>query len=297
MLKDAKAHQIFQSFARITVGDGESVLFWTDRWINGLTAQEIAPEVWKLVPPRKRNTRTVAEALLGNAWTEDLRGERSPACILQCVLLHGEIIEVPRDAARPDLFAWKGSSSGQYSAKDTYNYLRQGRECFAAAEWIWSPWAPAKCKIFAWLAIQHRLWTANRRTRHGLQDHTSPCFVCLQEEDTVEHLLMQCSFAREVWFRCLRRLEIQVQEPQRGSTLEVWWGTTRARFRSKERKSFDSFVILTCWKLWKHRNAHVFNNVRLQHTAALLAQHISEEFVVWRSASVGEGERVTGARE
>jgi hypothetical protein len=108
---------------------------------------------------------------------------------------------------------------------------------------------------------------------------------------------MQCPFAREVWFRCLRGLEIQVQEPQQGSTLEDWWGTTRARFRSKARKSFDSFVILTSWKLWKHRNAHVFNNVRLQQTAALLAQQVSEEFVVWRSVSVGEGEGVTGVRE
>jgi hypothetical protein len=149
MLKDAKAHQIFQSFTGITVGDGKSVLFWMDRWINGLTIQEIAPEVWELVPPRKRDTRTVDEALLGNAWTEDLRGELSPSCILQCVMLQGEIIEVPRDAAVPDHFAWKGSSSGQYSAKDTYHYLCQGRERFAPAEWIWSPWAPTKCKIFA----------------------------------------------------------------------------------------------------------------------------------------------------
>jgi hypothetical protein len=233
---------------------------------------------------------------MGNAWTEDLHGELSPACILQCVLLQGEIAEIPRDATVPDHFAWKGSSSSEYSTKDTYLYLCHGRERFAAAEWIWTPWAPTKCKIFSWLAIQHRLWTVDRRTRHGLQDQTSPCLVCLHEEDKVEHLLMQCPYAREVWFRCLRGLELQVQEPRQKSTLEDWWGTARARFRSKERKSFDSFVILTCWKLWKHRNAHVFNNIRLQCTAALLAQQISEEFAVWRSVSVGGG-RAIGVRE
>jgi hypothetical protein len=92
---------------------------------------------------------------------------------------------------------------------------------------------------------------------------------------------MQWHYAREVSFRCILRLELQVHEPQRESMLEAWWGAVSARFQSRERKKFDSFVILTCWKLWKHRNAHVFNNVRLQCTAQQLAsQQIREEFSV-----------------
>ena len=35
---------------------------------------------------------------------------------------------------------------------------------------VWRSWAPLKCKIFAWLAMQYRLWTSDRRARHGLQD-------------------------------------------------------------------------------------------------------------------------------
>ena len=33
---------------------------------------------------------------------------------------------------------------------------------------VWKIWAPPKCKIFTWLAIQYMLWTLDRRARHGM---------------------------------------------------------------------------------------------------------------------------------
>jgi hypothetical protein len=66
-LKDEAAMVVFQSLARINVGNGSSVMFWTDRWIDGYTAEELAPEVTALVSTRRKNVRKVAEALRGNA--------------------------------------------------------------------------------------------------------------------------------------------------------------------------------------------------------------------------------------
>jgi hypothetical protein len=54
MLKDAAALEIFHSFAKIKVGNGEKVFFWLDRWVNGRRIQEIAPKVFALIPTRKK---------------------------------------------------------------------------------------------------------------------------------------------------------------------------------------------------------------------------------------------------
>ena len=45
------------------VGNGESILFWKDRWLNGRTITEITPNMIKDVLKRSLNRRTVAEAL------------------------------------------------------------------------------------------------------------------------------------------------------------------------------------------------------------------------------------------
>lgn len=62
-LKDPEAEEVFQSLAHFRVGDGLSTYFWKDRWINGFTAEELAPGVVARVPTRRKNERLVGEAL------------------------------------------------------------------------------------------------------------------------------------------------------------------------------------------------------------------------------------------
>jgi hypothetical protein len=86
-LKDAAAMEDFKSLAKIKVGDGKSVLFWKDRWINGFTTGDLAPLVTALVPTRCKNSRRVFDALRGNAWISDLSGNITVEGCIQCVRL------------------------------------------------------------------------------------------------------------------------------------------------------------------------------------------------------------------
>jgi hypothetical protein len=116
--------------------------------------------------------------------------------------------------------------------------------------------------LFAWLAFHGRLWTAERRFRFGLQTTRSPCFTCLQEEDTLKHIMAGCVYTRQVWVGCLLKLQVMVDAPQMDDSLQSWWLRTRNRFRSKERRGFDSLVVLVSWRLWRQRNARCFNNIQ-----------------------------------
>src|SRR5438132_13706328 len=37
-----------------------------------------------------------------------------------------------------------------------------------------------------------------------------------------------------------------------------WWLEARLQYHKQHRKEFDTFVVLTCWSLWKQRNARAF---------------------------------------
>lgn len=103
-----------------------------------------------------------------------------------------------------------GQYIGQYTTASAYKMLSEGGIRFQAHTAIWKSWALLLCKVFMWLTIQYRLWTSDRRLRHGLQDETSPCFLCEQEEDIVDHLLLQCAFARHVWYLCFFKVDIDL---------------------------------------------------------------------------------------
>lgn len=137
--------------------------------------------------------------------------------------------------------------------------------------------APMKCKKIVWHAAQHRIWTLHRMERHGLQD----------QSHHILSVLIQCGYAREVWYNCLLKAGRQSLQPNMDDQLEAWWLRARACFHHKERRGFDAFVILTVWTLWKQRNSHVFNNIRVQCTAMELANRIWDEMKHWNIAGFG----------
>ena len=92
-----------------------------------------------------------------------------------------------------------------------------------------------------------------------VQERSSSCFTCLQEEDNVEHILIQCVFAREVWHECLQELNLNVERPTMEDTLLDWWLQARRGFGKESKHGFDTFVIAVTWTLWKQHNARVFN--------------------------------------
>jgi hypothetical protein len=243
-INDSEANEVFQSLAKLFVGDGETTLFWRDSWINGRNVAEIAPEVAALVSTRRRNTRKVSDALHEDSWLSDVSGDLSIEGWMQCTLLWEHLERVPRDGSRPDRITWKGSASNLYTASATYNMLCQGRVTWSMAKPIWGSFAPLKCKIFGRLAIRRRQWTSGRRARHGLQDRPDPCATCLHDEDNVDHVLSQCPYIKMVWFGCLRRMGLQLQEPQENTNLERWWTETGKRLRREDMRGFDTFVLL-----------------------------------------------------
>jgi hypothetical protein len=281
--------------ASFSVGDGHRIFFWTDRWIDGYTAEEIAPRVVERVPTRRKNIRMVAEAMRENDWLDDLEGEMTGEIWEQCLRLWEAVETVERDESRPDRIGWKGSVSGEYSAKATYQLLCQGSTRWSMSKLVWRSFAPMKCKIFAWLALKYRLWTSDMRARHGLQEQPDTCFTCLQEEDNVNHILAQCPYARQVWCEVLQSAGLSLPDPGAVGNLESWWTEARKRIQKRDRRRFDSMVISTAWSLWKQRNVRAFGNEREKKTLQQTLVAIKEDFQLWERARRGGRDRI--ARE
>jgi hypothetical protein len=129
-----------------------------------------------------------------------------------------------------------------------------------------------------WHLLDGRLWTLDRRFRHGLQDHTSPCFVYLQEEDNATHILLQCVTTREVWHICRERFDLDIEESNHQSILQEWWTSERNKQRGSAKRVFDTLVCTITYALWKNRNAWLFEDERRQHGPLRIAALVPEEY-------------------
>jgi hypothetical protein len=162
-----------------------------------------------MVGRRAFSSRTVVRALNNWQWVSDISGPLSLRGLQQYLLLWDTLggVLLSQDT---DKHVWMHSSSGQFSLKSCYKAFFMGSISFEPWKRLWKTWAPQKCKFFLWLAIGNKCWTANRLKRRGLQ-HPIVCVLCDQEQETVQHLLCTCSFARQFWHdillplrRCIR---------------------------------------------------------------------------------------------
>jgi hypothetical protein len=58
-----RAQALFNVAVDAIVENGEEILFWTDKWLDGHTMAEIAPNLFKIVQKRIAKRRTAAQAL------------------------------------------------------------------------------------------------------------------------------------------------------------------------------------------------------------------------------------------
>lgn len=138
MMVDEQARGVFDSFIKITVGDGSKVLFWKDRWIHGVAVADIAPLLLQSVSTRNRNRRTVQHVLIDNAWTDDVHGELSFLGHMQVYELCQAMATVDRNTEMPDRFEWPCDVSGNYTTALTYKRLCMGHIQSTTAGCIWS---------------------------------------------------------------------------------------------------------------------------------------------------------------
>jgi hypothetical protein len=62
--------------------------------------------------------------------------------------------------------------------------------------------------------------------RRNLQHHKR-CLFCDQEQETIHHILLGCTFSREFWFRILNKAGLQQLSPQSDDqNFLVWWKGT-----------------------------------------------------------------------
>ena len=181
--------------------------------------------------------------------------------------------------ANPDRVCWKWTADQRFTTALAYQSFFVGQHPIKSARFLCKTSAPPKCKFFIWLAFHDRCWTVQRRKKCNLQAD-DPCAFCDQESETIDHLLVSCVFARQIWSFLLHRLGWDIAVPSTvDQSLADWWFSAHKRIAKADRKCFDSMVVLTCWWLWKERNRRTFDHQA--HTTADLLTLISDEVVCW----------------
>ena len=150
-----------------------------------------------------------------------------------------------------DRVRWRIGSSGKFSVKDLYFHLRSGG--VFPHIFMWKLKVPLKVKVFMWLMIKDRILTRNNLTKRGWTGNTQ-CHFCATEE-TVDHLIFQCSLAKMIWQIVVCALDLPRAPVGVDDMLNGWLDA----FPTNQKKLVLGGCAAICWTIWKTRNDACFN--------------------------------------
>ena len=249
---------VFFQNAVFVLGDGRRINFWSDVWCGR--------EALSVRFPTLFNLATNKEAKVADIW--DIRegvGCWSPTFLR--ALNDWEFEEMTRflhtlhdQKFRPtgvDKLSLENVKNRGFSVKSMYKEVDVSPAFDFPHCMVWNPVVPPKIGVFAWEAAWGKVLTLDQLKRRGLS-FANKCFMCEEEEETIDHLLIHCKFAKMLWDLFLSIVGISWVFPQSVlHTLLAWQG---AAVGKKRRKIWFAAPLCMFWNLWRARNRLVFEN-------------------------------------
>lgn len=171
--------------------NGNTTLFWKDRWLFDQPLSELFPDLFAMCMQQNISVATVKnnpESVTFTRWLVDnwrVSWEKILKELADVQLSDGE-----------DEISWKFGNKGVFSVKTVYNAMT-ANESGTYAKTIWKGKIPSKIKIFLWMVANNAILTKDNMIKRNWQGDPT-CFFCSSDEN-VSHLLFQCSTARAVW--------------------------------------------------------------------------------------------------
>ena len=257
----------FQRWVGYRVGDGRRVHFWSDIWGGDQCLSSRFPRVFGLAMDKREGVADYLER--GDSggqvfWNVRLRRNLMDEEVGLFADLLGELYKLRGIGVGEDEIRWLGFRSGVFSVSSFYQLL--ARERFVEGPWrvVWLTGITPKVSFFVWTAALNRILTIDNLMRRGWV-MVNRCCMCGLAEETVDHLLLHCIAAYQLWSLVYSIFGIVWVQP--GSVASVLWSWAGGRVGKRRRKAWLFVPHCLMWLIWLERNRRTF-----QDTTVLVSQ-------------------------
>ncbi|XP_071700716.1 uncharacterized protein [Rutidosis leptorrhynchoides] len=114
---------------------------------------------------------------------------------------------------------------------------------------------PKKINIFIWRALMQRLPVRVELDKRGIDLDSIRCPICDDDIETVEHLMLKCSFAKDLWDRVFRWWNLTNHSY---SSLEECFKGKRDPTSNRSSKVWQAIEWVCGYIIWQNRNNAIF---------------------------------------
>lgn len=257
----------FDSGLKHIVGCGNLTRFWKQGWCGETPLKTRFRKLFHLSIQKNKSILEMGEWRNGS-WSWSFKWRRSLSLRERnmvdelCNVVNG----IPLRRNVMDSWVWKEEQEGRYTVQSAYSLIQ-------APSWdasdpifqlVWSSAAPSNVCIFIWKLVQDRLPTRlNLLKRNVIHSAAEACCpLCLQEEESTDHILVGCPVAAGVWASFYRWMGVSTALP--GGCRDHLQQHMILTLNDKQNAVFRVTWYAVAWTIWLHRNNVVFSGRGIQ---------------------------------
>eukprot|EP00253_Pinus_taeda_P020455 PITA_20455 len=152
---------------------------------------------------------------------------------------------------------------------------------------VWKNACLPKIKFFAWTLLKGKILIVENLRKKGIHG-PFVCVLCQEEEESTQHLFLNCVIARQCWKQIISPLDLNIDSIEQLSPLNKNW-TDSYPYAKKNKVAIMSvwkcLPSTLCWHIWLVRNKCIFKGKKpssgsiLAKTWAQIAEMVSAKGV------------------
>ena len=235
-----------------------------DRWNDEGLLQDVFPTIYQIAIHKQA---TMSEYLYWHnddmVWSVNLHRSLQDWELGEYTDLMGFLYRRKVKRSEVDQMQWDCTTSGLFEVRSYYQMLTSNNN-ITNFPWksIWQCRVPHKVTFFSWLVAQEKILTINnlRRCRILVLNW---CFMCKRAGESVNHLMLHCEYAQELWSMIFCLFGISWVMPQTSYALLHCW-----RRKGPAYIVWNAIPSCLMWLLWRERNQWAFEDSE-HHSADL----------------------------
>ena len=229
-----------------SVGNGRSINFWTNNWLERPIADQWGIPHSLLQPINMK----VADCIVDSNWSiPDYVWNRDADLavkILKVTLPANDI---------PDKLIWKNALDGNLTHKLAYAFMIGAGPKVSWDKILWNSYIPPSRAFITWRVLHNKLPTDDNLRKRGCYIVSICCF-CMNYVESTHHILFDCPVTYKLW-DWLSKGTDQPLDCTNCSTLLLG----RIGMGSKlVQQILNSAIIHLIWAIWIERNQRYFHN-------------------------------------
>jgi hypothetical protein len=222
--------QNFRRFCKFDVGEGSKIRFWEDIWCGDRALKEEYPGLFSIA---RLKEASIAENMEHSSnsiqWNIQFTRLIHDWEVGELASLYKRLYDCKLRGEGEDKLWWVPSRKGLFEVKTFYRVLStRGSNSFPWKS-VWKSKAPPRVAFFVWAAVHSKILTLDNLGRRGLV-LVNRCWLCETDGESVDHLLIHCGVARDLWNAFFARFGLCWVMPRTvKELLASWWTVGRTR--------------------------------------------------------------------